>query len=445
MSLLIKLPYKNDDNKLIALDSNWFHANTNIVELAFHGGNYHFTVDALKSNAFRTIEKFSIQYANVAFGAGFLGRQQNIHRLAIIYSNVNGDFSKFLPPFRATKLAAFMFRQILPDYVRFDDFFQHSVFDTIRGVTVICHKQFSESMQRELTSNAMAGIPRVRSLVLEYCGIVSIELNAFDSLPFVFDISLASNKLKEFDFHLLSAILNRMPVKSIYYHMIELYDNPFVCNCDFYEMKSLALHMYGYELNYSLTCEHPVDFDVPGNCANVQVMHPNGKGLEHVDESETFYVYTKFILKHCIANDQSFVSIRAHATGRFRVLFGKYYDKTLVKRGKCADRYLLRTLVKCIFVSNATETIPIDEFAGQFALPFVAVIYQNVNDFVWPLHLITIRRSTASLRISWLVYCQCSAICLGGLALGIGLYRGYQSSRKSRTTGITVASNENHR
>lgn len=419
-------PARNNDNRLIILDANWFKAQMNICKIQIKGGNYHIKQDAFKSRSFENMTDIAILPTNLTFENGFLDSQKSIRTLLIQFGSFSGNFARFVQPFREE--LSYLGIDPLADSVQFNDLFEQINLPNIMLVETRCRLQ-SDETQRTITLAALAGLKEVLVLRLEHCGIVSVEPKALYSLTSLETVSLAFNRLKVFDYRFVHLYFERPLIVHAFLLKIYLNDNPFICDCQFYEMKSLLLHKYRVGSNYSLECEHLEAIDEQPTCENVQLIHTKPNCLVHVNARESFYVYTKFNLKQRMEWNERSVLIKTNAYGHFRVILVNYYDKIFMKRHRCTDRYLLKAVSKCYRMPNATHTIPISDFLGQFPLLFVGVIYQKANDFVWPLHFIAINGDSALPIASWLLYYQSLVICLGGLMVGIGIAFGYQKHR----------------
>lgn len=274
----------------------------------------------------------------------------------------------------------------------------------------------NQNGSRTLNSSYFQQLPRIQGLSMPSCNIEFIQPETFDYIGETLNVlDVSFNRLKALDLNWFSIFLDWSPRTSKKY--VLFIHNPFVCNCDFYEIQNLTLLLRNHftkegKLPFEIhRCAAP---DPQAKCENLQEI--SAQKLNNFDASVSSYSFTAANLR--ISNGT--LNVLTQFKAKFRLWIQNWKWLEVRKRSKCPSAEWLRDSVTCISFPGGSQTLPIVEYLQRSPITSVCAILSVANKRVWPLHIQSVYVSSGEREPgTWLgILAVAAAACAAGLGLG---------------------------
>lgn len=170
-----------------------------------------------------------------------------------------------------------------------------------------------------------------------------------------------------------------------YRAQVELLQNPFVCDCDFYEVESLLYSVNKVSKNNRLECVNESANNNSLVCNHLQEVHAETLNLS-ISKIEK-YVFPK--VKMRISAKE--LIVRTTVPLKFRLWMLKHRPTATEMNSKCPTGEWIRESDRCLLLPREENIISLDNYVEPNILSTICVILQSEPKRVWPLHYQTIR------------------------------------------------------
>lgn len=294
------------------------------------------------------------------------------------------------------------------------DLFGRSKLLSLHTILMNC---FGWSRFGTMAANNFTGLPAIREINLVNCGIVSIEIGAFDEIAkTLIALHFIANPLLQLSLDHFRYYLDKWPAygRHVPKHLLLFYpgDLPYQCSLEFYRIRNMTMISFHYAANNmkKLYCENDIHLANVSAQPPQQLVHPKRWHLNHSLIHE--YVFRKFQLRFDAINRTMFVS--QFDSDDYRLFVWPINRKTLIGKRKCP----LAADAKCQRRRKPIETIAGTELRNDSGLIAACVIHISMRKESVPMHCQTIRldldvddRTIDDFVFNWLYY---------GLAMLIG-------------------------
>lgn len=373
----------------------------------------YFHANAFNLNPFRMLFMLRLYNFRPLYTDAQMFNGLELRALEISRSTISSIAADYLGPIR--RILASLTISCLSPTVGFATFFGTAKLLNLRYINILgC----SENASRILKPVDFLQLPRVQALALRACNIEFIDAKTFSYIGETLSVlDLSFNRLTTLHLNWYAVLLDwstQVPKKYVLY----LY-NPFVCDCDFYEVQNLTLLLTNLLTAEGKLPVEPYYCKEPSpdtKCENLQEL-----SMEKLNYSESpigSYSLPKVNLR--ISNGT--LMVRTQFKAKFRIWIQNWTWREVRKRSKCPSPEWLRDSVTCIaFPAGDNQLLSIVEHLRRSPLITFYVILLVTNKRVWPLHIQSARtvdaeRSCCDLHNFILV----SVItCVGGFFIGL--------------------------
>lgn len=247
--------------------------------------------------------------------------------------------------------------------------------------------------KRMLAANNFSALTVIEDLRLNYCGITSIQSNAFDGIAYTLSrLQLQYNHILTFG----PTIFNRMiDTKQRKIPFIAFHINPLICSCELTQLLShllLTSHLFA-DYYLDTWCSQPADLLII--CPNLQIVHPYKWGVDRLNYGRV--VFPKFMIK--LNKAQDMLTIQTNVPDEFR-LWVQHFDSS--GKTNCISANWIEKSIKCIILTKNVKTVALDKLKNQSDIAIICVSYVSTSPKkFWPLNCIGVRRSILVMVGHW--------------------------------------------
>lgn len=299
---------------------------------------------------------------------------------------LNTEFSNLQPNFLRQLVfdLEYLIMEYVPPYLNMDTIFSSAA--TYWKITSLTLKS-KHSQMRTVASSNFTYLPHLEVLELSNCQIEVLLERAFDNIKQLYVLNLSENNLKEVPIHSLNRLINSLNIDSKL--NIVLWKNTFNCTCTTEEWSSIV-EMILYEQQIYLQVYMPCLFSFRRqHCPNLQIIHTKSVCIA----PQATLSYPKIIIKADFDHNELIIKKSNQSIYRLFVqnLMNERTYNSKWGFAKCHKKGYLEQTLKCLILSNETESISLVNLTTpNVALRIICIHYVSVGLMrVWPLHCIS--------------------------------------------------------
>lgn len=360
------------------MNSNWYRGHYTVTEIVIRNCHLHtVTPDAFDSLPFRTmtlvefvgLKQFEFNYQPC--------EGQSILQFYFWHTEFRLLENRLFSPIKQDLVVLFI--QYMPDDTNWFHLFNNERFSNLHYLDLT---GVGQNAARSLDRTSLPRAPRISLLFLNRCGIEYIHPNTFhytgESLR---HLGLNDNKLKTVSIDLFSTFIDVSIWREYKRKYLEINDHQLDFSCEFYEFDFM---MY-FSLNITVLFKYESGMaDI--QCDNVQTI---SKRKFHVNGEPDIFGFSKVNIRI----SDGLLSAPTKFTAKFRLLIINHRPNQFQKNAKCPTFGWIRSSVKCFLLAGNNKIISIEEFVQKNELTTFGVILTMIHKRMWPMHLITYRRS----------------------------------------------------